>query len=109
MSYRFTPPEGRDSQTLPQVLARRVESLIVLGEMPNQWTDAFARLERSPFNALLEAHGATATFFMVPRYVEVVDALPKTQTGKIQKYALRERGLTPATWDREAAGIRLRR
>ena len=25
MSYRFTPPEGRDSQTLHQVLARRVE------------------------------------------------------------------------------------
>ena len=26
MSYRFTPPEARDSQTLPQVLARRVAS-----------------------------------------------------------------------------------
>ena len=48
-------------------------------------------------------------YFMVPRYVEVVDALPKTQTGKIRKYTLRERGLTPGTWDREAAGIRLRR
>ena len=48
-------------------------------------------------------------YFMVPRYVEVVDALPKTQTGKIQKYVLRERGITSDTWDREAAGIRLRR
>ena len=48
-------------------------------------------------------------YFMVPRYVEVVDALPKTQTGKVRKYALRERGLTPGTWDREAAGITLRR
>ena len=48
-------------------------------------------------------------YFMVPRYVEIVDALPKTQTGKIRKYTLRERGLTPGTWDREAAGIRLRR
>ena len=48
-------------------------------------------------------------YFMVPRYVEVVDALPKTQTGKIQKYALRERGLTAETWDREAAGVKLRR
>ena len=46
--------------------------------------------------------------FMVPRYVEVVDTLPKTRTGKIRKYALRERGLTPATWDREAAGVGLR-
>ncbi|MDH3716338.1 MAG: AMP-binding protein [Gammaproteobacteria bacterium] len=39
--------------------------------------------------------------FMVPRYFDVVPELPKTQTGKIQKFALRERGLTPTTWDRE--------
>jgi crotonobetaine/carnitine-CoA ligase len=38
--------------------------------------------------------------FMVPRYVEIVDALPKTPTGKIQKFPLRETPLTPATWDR---------
>ncbi|MEX2649078.1 MAG: AMP-binding protein [Alphaproteobacteria bacterium] len=39
--------------------------------------------------------------FMVPRYVEVLDALPKTPTGKIQKYTLRERGVTHSTWDRD--------
>ena len=44
-------------------------------------------------------------YFMIPRYVEVTDALPKTRTGKIRKYTLRERGLTPGTWDREAAGM----
>lgn len=58
---------------------------------------------------LVEFLAPRMAYFMVPRYVEVVDALPKTQTGKIRKYALRERGLTPQTWDREAAGIRLRR
>jgi crotonobetaine/carnitine-CoA ligase len=47
--------------------------------------------------------------FMIPRYVDIVDAMPKTPTGKIQKYVLRERGLTPSTWDREAAGIKLTR
>jgi crotonobetaine/carnitine-CoA ligase len=41
--------------------------------------------------------------FMVPRYVDVVDALPKTPTGKIQKFDLRARGVTPTTWDREQA------
>ena len=46
--------------------------------------------------------------FMVPRYVEIATHLPKTPTGKIQKYPLRERGVTPATWDRVAAGLRLR-
>jgi crotonobetaine/carnitine-CoA ligase len=43
---------------------------------------------------------------MVPRYVEQYDALPKTEaTMRIQKAKLRETPLTPATWDREAAGI----
>jgi crotonobetaine/carnitine-CoA ligase len=46
-------------------------------------------------------------YFMVPRYVELADALPKTPTHKVQKALLRESG--PAGWDREAAGIRLRR
>ena len=44
--------------------------------------------------------------FMVPRFVEVVDALPKTEaTMRIQKAKLREDPLNDATWDREAAGI----
>ena len=43
--------------------------------------------------------------FMLPRYIDLVEALPKTATGKIQKFALRERGLTPTTWDREQAGV----
>jgi crotonobetaine/carnitine-CoA ligase len=48
-------------------------------------------------------------YFMVPRYLEFAVDLPKTPTGKIQKFGLRERGLTSATWDRVAAGIKLKR
>ena len=48
-------------------------------------------------------------YFMVPRYVDVVDEIPKTPTGKMEKYRLRERGVTGTTWDRVAAGIRLAR
>jgi carnitine-CoA ligase len=48
-------------------------------------------------------------YFMIPRYVETAASLPKTPTGKIQKFPLRERGLTAATWDREKAGIKLKR
>jgi crotonobetaine/carnitine-CoA ligase len=47
--------------------------------------------------------------FMVPRYVEVVDELPKTQTMRVQKFMLRQRGNTERTWDREAAGLRVTR
>ena len=43
--------------------------------------------------------------FMVPRYVEFVDVLPKTPTGKVKKVELRERGMTETTWDRDAAGV----
>ncbi len=47
--------------------------------------------------------------FMVPRYIRVVPGLPKTPTQKVQKHLLRSDGITADTWDREKAGIRLRR
>ena len=43
--------------------------------------------------------------FMIPRYVELMPSLPKTPTGKVRKFELREAGVTETTWDREAAGI----
>lgn len=42
--------------------------------------------------------------FMVPRYVRFVAALPKTPTEKVQKYLIRDQGVTADTWDREKAG-----
>jgi crotonobetaine/carnitine-CoA ligase len=48
-------------------------------------------------------------YFMVPRYVRVMPELPKTPTAKIQKALLRRDGVTADTWDREAAGVVLRR
>ncbi|MFG2361934.1 AMP-binding protein [Streptomyces mirabilis] len=38
--------------------------------------------------------------FAVPRYIETVPALPLTETGKVRKAVLRERGVTARTWDR---------
>ena len=43
---------------------------------------------------------------MVPRYVDVVDALPRTPTEKVEKSRLRERGITSTTWDRSGDGGR---
>lgn len=48
-------------------------------------------------------------YFMVPRYVRLVEALPKTPTSKVEKHTLRADGIAPGTWDREAAGLRLSR
>lgn len=41
-------------------------------------------------------------YFMVPRYIRFLDQMPKTATERIQKYRLREQGVTEGTYDREA-------
>ena len=48
-------------------------------------------------------------YFAVPRFVDFVADLPRTENGKVQKYKLRERGVTASTWDREASGYQLKR
>jgi len=48
-------------------------------------------------------------YYAVPRYLEFVDELPRTEALRADKQALRERGVSKASWDREAAGIKLRR
>ena len=47
--------------------------------------------------------------FMLPRYIRVLDELPKTPTHKVQKFVLRSQGCAPGTWDRDAAGIVVKR
>lgn len=59
--------------------------------------------------ALLDFCQARMPYFAVPRYVEILPELPKTPTAKVQKAKLRQAALTPATWDREAAGYKVRR
>ncbi|GAA4326743.1 ATP-dependent acyl-CoA ligase [Pigmentiphaga soli] len=41
---------------------------------------------------------------MVPRYVEFLPSLPRTQTDKVEKVRLIQAGLSAAAWDREAGG-----
>jgi crotonobetaine/carnitine-CoA ligase len=38
-------------------------------------------------------------YFAVPRYLEFTAELPMTENGKVQKYKLRDRGVTAHTWD----------
>jgi crotonobetaine/carnitine-CoA ligase len=46
-------------------------------------------------------------YFMVPRYVEIVESLPRTMTEKVEKYKLREgaEARLDQIWDREKAGV----
>ncbi|MDY6834883.1 MAG: ATP-dependent acyl-CoA ligase [Chloroflexota bacterium] len=48
-------------------------------------------------------------YYMIPRYVEIVDELPKTETHRIEKYKLKAAGVTEQTWDREKAGYKIKR
>jgi crotonobetaine/carnitine-CoA ligase len=59
--------------------------------------------------ALLEFLLPRLPDFMLPRYIEFMDALPKTPTEKIRKADLRASGLNPQTWDRETVGFKVKR
>ena len=74
------------------------EVMVVLSAKPNQTVNPIKLIE---FLRPRMAH------FMIPRYIRIMDELPKTPTAKLQKNPLREAGITDDTWDREVAGIKI--
>ena len=76
------------------------EVMIVVAPVPDQEIDPLALFE------FLEPRMA---HFMLPRFIRVIDDLPKTPTQKVQKHLLKSDGVTADTWDREIAGIRVKR
>lgn len=50
-------------------------------------------------------------YFMVPRYIDVVDDMPKTLSHKVEKYKLRANAQANLSrlWDRERAGVKVTR
>jgi crotonobetaine/carnitine-CoA ligase len=49
--------------------------------------------------ALAEFCEPRLPYFAVPRFVRIVEELPRTKTEKVQKSLLRSIGITPDTWD----------
>ena len=76
------------------------EVMVVVAPVPGKSID--------PHN-LAEFLIETMPYFMVPRYVRILEELPKTPSAKVMKAELRSEGITDDTWDREAAGLRVRR
>ncbi len=54
--------------------------------------------------ALLDFCVPRMAHFAVPRFVRWANELPKTPSERVQKFKLREQGITPDTWDREQSG-----
>ena len=61
------------------------------------------------FAELLKVCVRRLPYFMVPRFFELIDDLPRTHNQKIRKLELRERGNSDFTWDREAHGFTVSR
>ena len=60
--------------------------------------------------ALIDFLKPNLAYFMMPRYVRIMDTLPKTPTQKTEKHLLRREGLSAGDcWDRESAGNRVDR
>ena len=83
-----------------------IESAAVIGvpsELGDEEVMAFvvlqqgARIDPREITQFLEGRLA---YFAIPRYIEFVSQLPRTENGKVKKYVLRERGLSADTWDR---------
>ena len=53
--------------------------------------------------------GERMAHFMVPRYVRILDELPKTPSSKVMKHVLRNEGITSDTWDRASIGLQFKR
>lgn len=49
----------------------------------------------------------TMPYFMVPRYIRILDKLPRTPTQKVRKVELRAQGVTEDTWDCVFAGMKV--
>ena len=76
------------------------EVMVVVAPVPGQAIDP---------RELAEFLIDTMPYFMVPRYIRLLDELPKTPSAKVMKTELRTEGITEDTWDREAADLRVRR
>jgi crotonobetaine/carnitine-CoA ligase len=63
------------------------------------------------FPDLIDFCAANLPYYMVPRYLDFIDELPKTPSEKIEKYRLKAAAAEnrDRLWDREAAGIKIAR
>ncbi len=100
----------RAINTHPKVLESA--AVAVRAEMPEDEVKICVVLkpgETLPYEELIAYAAERMPYFAVPRFVEFMESLPKTPTERVQKYMLKQAGVTANTWDREKAGIEVKR
>jgi crotonobetaine/carnitine-CoA ligase len=65
--------------------------------------------ETMPPEELLDYCQGKMAYFMVPRFVDFIDELPKSKVHRTLKQILRDRGVTDTTFDREQVGYEVKR
>jgi crotonobetaine/carnitine-CoA ligase len=70
-----------------------IKACIVVASSEPEITELFAFFKR------------TLPYYAIPRYIEFLGELPTTQTMRVQKHVLRERGISAGTIDLEAMGL----
>ena len=58
---------------------------------------------------LLDFCNGKIPHFAIPRYVRFMNELPKNHAQRVQKFKLRDEGITPDIWDRESVGYVVQR
>lgn len=92
-----------------------VEAAVVA--VPSEWGEdevmaAVTLKPAQPFDPveLIDFLRPRLAHFMIPRFVRVMEELPKTPTLKVEKHLLRKAGReAEGVWDREAAGVVVKR
>lgn len=65
--------------------------------------------EKMTSEELLDYCQGKMAYFMIPRFIDFINELPKSKVHRTLKQILKERGVTETTYDREKAGYEIKR
>ena len=70
-----------------------MENPFIYGEVVSAWVVPRPGATITPEQLLDHCRGKIA-HFKIPHYIQVVDQLPRTVTGKVRKHMIRDQGIT---------------
>ena len=93
----------------------KINNVAITGKQDDIWGQiitafiTFEPGEKMTSEELLDYCQDKMAYFMIPRYIDFVEKLPKSEVHRIMKRFLKERGVTETTYDREKAGYEIKR